>query len=61
MPWIWQVRIANNEKMAHTHAELSENYDERLAQLGASKSFDNINAPKFNLDQSLHKFSILDS
>ena len=61
MPWIWQVRIANNETMAHTHAELSENYDERLAQLGASKSFDNINAPKFNLDQSLHEFSILDS
>jgi hypothetical protein len=47
--------------MAHTHAELSENYDERLAQLGASKSFDKINAPKFNLDQPLHEFSILDS
>jgi hypothetical protein len=61
MPWIWQVRIANIETMAHTHAELSENYDERLAQLGASKSFDKINAPKFNLDQPLHEFSILDS
>jgi hypothetical protein len=47
--------------MAHTHAELSENYDERLAQSGASKSFDKINAPKFNLDQPLHEFSILDS
>ena len=60
-PWIWQVRIATNETMVHTQAELNINFDERFAQLGASKSFDSINVPKLSTNQPLNKFSILDS
>jgi tetratricopeptide (TPR) repeat protein len=60
-PWIWQVRIATNETMVHTQAELNINFDESLTLLGANKSSDSINMPKFNLNQSLHESSILDS
>ena len=60
-PWIWQVRIATNETMVHTQAELNTNFDERFAQLGASKSFDSINMPITSISQPLDESSILNS
>ena len=60
-PWIWQVKIAINETMVYAKAELDKNFDERFAQLGASKSFDSINMPITSISQPLDESRIFKS